>query len=113
MGVINHGNWKLYTPKEGHPHAPPNTLYARNDRGEDWYNYIKDKFQEGSVKMMCSFQRDMWIVGPAVYDADRLFPAGQMVLEITDYEGDDPGNFIGKSYNPDSNEFRVIEDGGN
>lgn len=111
MNVINHGKWERHKPKKGHPDAPPNTMYARNDKGDDWYDYIRgEHFKEGSVKIACAFMGDLWVVGPAVYEADRLFPANQMVLEITDYEGDDPQrDFGGKSYNADSNEFKTVD----
>jgi hypothetical protein len=40
----------------------------------------------------------------ANYDATKLFPVNQMVIEIVDYEGKDPQKELGgKKYDPETN----------
>lgn len=106
--TVNHGSWKLYKPAFGHPDAPPNTLYACNESGADWYSYLAgDYFEEDSVKMMCILRDEGYVVMAATFNEDELFPAGQMVLEVTDYSGDDPqGYFGGKIYDKDTDTFK-------
>jgi len=108
MIVIDHGQWALYTPSVPNPNAPANTIYARrNSDRVDWYDFMLNNFQSDTVKMMCLFQLGEWIVSSAVFVGDRLFPAGQLVLEVQDYLGTDPAaDFNGKVYDPITQTFR-------
>jgi len=107
MKIINHGEWTRYTPSVPNPNAPANTIYVRRSSdGVDWYHFVQGGFQEDTVKMMCSFQSDEWIVDSAVFDGDRLFPAERMVLEIEGYSGTDPAkDFNGKAYGSKTKTF--------
>ena len=108
MNIIDHGSWVLYTPALGKrpDDAPLSAMFARRESDQvDWYEYVKDpaSFQTGTVKFAAVY-RDYaggYVVGPAVYAADRIFPAGHIVGEITDYAGSDPQADLGnKVYDP-------------
>lgn len=109
MNIVDHGSWAAYTPKpEDHPAgAPINALFARRESdGVDWYDYVADQksFGANTVKFAAIYRGDHvngYIVGPAVYLADRMFPAGHIVAEITDYTGSDPqADFGNKVFDP-------------
>jgi hypothetical protein len=80
-------------------------LYVKNEDDVDWYDYLKgDNFEEGSVKAACFCVEDVWTIMAANYDATKLFPVNQMVIEIVDYEGKDPQKELGgKKYDPETN----------
>lgn len=109
--MINHGKWSSYKPNPLPPEAPPNAAFARRDEdGIDWYDYIHrgNYFKKDSIKITVMFMDavNKWVVMAAVYEPDRLFPADQILLEITDYDGDNPQEYFGRRiYNPDTEEF--------
>ena len=106
MKIVNHGEWKLYAPDTMPLGAPLNTAFTRRKDGRDWYEYNKNSFKEGSVIVACVFNRNGWVVSAANYDPTMIFPAGQMVLEVMNYDGDNPQKELeNKSFNPESNSF--------
>lgn len=108
MKVVLHGNWVLYAPKEPNPNAVPNTLYAKRvEDGVDWYEFVHpgDKFKDGSVVATVH----NGVVGAAVYEADRLFPEGALLIEIQDYEGGSPQMELGGHFF-DVNELTFSKD---
>jgi hypothetical protein len=111
MNIIEHGSWLPYKPEQLPPNAPPNTLFAKRESdGVDWYEYVNsgESFGKDSVKLTAIW-RDYaggYVVGPAVYDATMLFPAGHIVFEITDYAGSDPQTEFGnKVFEPAAQTF--------
>jgi hypothetical protein len=116
MMIINHGKWMLYKPEKHYWRFEEagaqgmNILYAKRESdGKDWYVYVNDDepFKDGSVRMIIHDQGDGWIVGAATYDATALWPAGALVLEITDYRGSDPQtDFGGKMFDLGTRELR-------
>ena len=68
----------------------------RSDDGADWYEYVKDGFLEGTVKMTVVGD----VVMAAVTDQSMLFPGGALVLEASAVPPGDPQDvFGGKVYN--------------
>ena len=113
MKIIDHGRWEPYKPAKPYKAfegAAVNVAYVQRDKdGKDWYTYIYDDkpFKTENVKMCLHTQDDLWIVGAAVYEPDRLFPHKAMVLEIEGYEGDDPQQAFGnKMFDPKTKEFK-------
>jgi len=113
MKIINHGTWQIYYPvHQTRTDALFNIMYSKRDKdGVDWYDYLKakGKFMDGSVKMTCYRDHEGdWVVGAANRDPTMLFPgSGQIILEITDYIGEDPQDHFGrKIYDPDANVFK-------
>jgi len=128
MRHIHHGKWLRYTPERLPEHAPPLTMFARRESdGVDWYEYInphlepltsklrdqpaKSNFAKDSVKF-AAFMTDLpdgtqrYVVGPAVHDENRIWPAGHIVVEIPDYAGSDPQEELrNKVYDPDTETF--------
>jgi hypothetical protein len=108
MSIIKHGKWLSYKPSKLPEGAPINALFARRESdGVDWYDYVNSgrNFGADTVKLMASWRADIggFVIGPAVYDATMLFPAGQFVLEITGYTGTDPqAEFGNKVYDPET-----------
>jgi hypothetical protein len=111
MKIINHGKWSSYKPKPHPSGAPLGAAFARRDEDNvDWYDYIHrgDYFKKDSVKIAATFMDvfNKWVVMIAVREPDRIFPADQILLEITDFDGEDPQEFFGrKSYDPDTETF--------
>jgi len=111
MASIDHGTWSSYTPDTLPSGAPPGALYVQRDSDSvDWYQYLKDgtHFGAGTVKFSALWQAvyNGYVVSVAVYDADRLFPANQIVREIPDYSGSDPqGDYGQKLYDPATDTF--------
>lgn len=104
MHVITHGTWSRYSPAALPKGAPSNTIFCRSDSdGADWYEYRRTNFNADSVKLNAYYREEAGglVVGAAVYEADRLFPDNQTVLEVTGYTGNDPqADFGNKLYNP-------------
>lgn len=104
MNIRSHGAWELYRPDRPPPGAPANTLFARRNDGSDWYDYIRDgdHFWPTSVKMTVIDG----VVGAAAFEADRLFPAGATVLEVSGAQVFDPqAAFGGKLYDTQTRTF--------
>jgi hypothetical protein len=106
MNIIDHGRWIRYEPHAIPIDAPSGAMFAKRESdGVDWYDYVNsgENFAAQNVKFMAIWQ-DVYqshVVGPAVYDATLLFPASQVVGEITDYTGNNPqADFGGKLYDP-------------
>lgn len=113
--ITEHGRWQLYQPDKWPEHAPPLALFARRESdGVDWYVYSRDlkNFSPDTVKFTVLWQdiHNGFVVGAATRDVARLFPAGQMLLEIIDYHGgDDPQAELGqKIYDPDTRALRDL-----
>lgn len=111
LTVIGHGAWEEYRPGLVPVEAPRGAIFARRtDDQVDWYDYVNDRdnFAPENVKF-AAIIRDYaggYVVGAAVYDATMLFPAGQIVGEITDYTGTDPQTDLGnKLYDPATGTF--------
>jgi len=107
----NHGTWSLYKPRKFPAHLPPNTIFARRDHdGKDWYDYIyKDNaFKEGNTVMTIGTDEYGMHVNAANLDPSRIFPAGQLVLEV-EYKGDDPQKHFGdRMYDSEKQEFKDV-----
>jgi hypothetical protein len=103
--IIDHGKWVLYQPDRLPEYAPLTALFARRESdGVDWYDYVRDgkNFFADTVKFTVLCQN--LIVGAATRDATRLFPAGALVRELTEFHGRDPqAELEVKRYDPDSN----------
>jgi hypothetical protein len=119
--IIHHGAWVQYTPDKPIEGVPENASIAfakRESDGVDWYQFIRTEgsFAEGSVLATAMWQDfyNEFVVGPAVYDAQRLFPANQILLEITGYTGDNPQRDLGDKILRDDKFFdipkRVVRD---
>ena len=104
--IIEHGTWSLYTPA-----APKmelvthHVLFARRDGpgfGEDWYEYVASKpFGDASVIMTVKHTDTGDVVQAATFDPSTIFPNTMLVIEETEYTGNDPfGDFNGTVYNP-------------
>lgn len=106
--VIDHGKWQLYQPDTLPEHAPPGVLFARRESdGMDWYVYSRDSKNFGidTVKFTALWQdiHNSYVIGAATRDVTRLFPAGQLVRELTEFHGTDPQAELGmKRYNHDT-----------
>ena len=99
--------------------APPTAIYCmRESDNLDWYSFVhgpEPKIQDfkatpqmptmnsarnrrvspainpSSVGAVANAGPEgTWVIGPATYDVDRLFPAGGYFLEIKEYTGSDP-----------------------
>lgn len=107
MKIVNHGKWSMYTPENPHPHAPANTLYSRNEAGEDWYSFKnKGPLKKDSVKAMAYEQDGKLVIGVATKDQSRLFPGNGTLIEIIDPPKGNPlDNFAGKVYDPKENKI--------
>ena len=109
--TIHHGKWLYYRPKVIPNWAVPNAIFAkREEDGMDWYEYIHrgNHFQKDSVKVAIMYMSavESWVGMVAVYEPDRIYPADQMLLEITDFKGDNPQEFFGRRvYNPETEEW--------
>lgn len=104
--IIDHGKWQLYEPDTRPEQAPLGALFARRESdGVDWYDYSRDSksFGADTVKFTVLLQHGH-VVGAATRDVTRLFPAGMLVRELTEFHGRDPQQELGvKRYDPDSN----------
>ena len=114
MNIIDHGKWIGYQPAslDGLPSWVPLTaLFARRESdGIDWYNYLDSTTRPpaGHVVFTATWSEGLgsYVVGAATYDSTRIFPAGQILQEITDYAGGDPqADLGGKLYDPATGEF--------
>ena len=111
MTTISHGKWLPYVPQALPPGMLPTAIYAHREGDQvDWYAYVYTikGFAEHTVKGAALWQeeRQAYIVGPATYDASEIFPANQLVFEVTDYTGSDPfADFSGKVYHPEDGTF--------
>ena len=104
--IIDHGKWVLYQPDRLPEYAPLTALFARRESdGVDWYDYVRNgkNFFADTVKFTVLCQN--LTVGAATRDATRLFPAGALVRELTEFHGRDPQAELEKikRYDPDSN----------
>jgi hypothetical protein len=106
MNIIDHGMWEPYTPANPPDFLPANVLYLQRVSDQfDWLTYVRtpEVFKTESVKFQALYQERFggYVIGPAVYDPQRLFPRLQYVGEITDYTGNDPqADFGQKMYDP-------------
>lgn len=110
MAHIDHGNWLAYAPNSPPKDAPLHAMFARRESdGVDWYEFIKG-FGLDTVKFAADMRDGVgYVVGPAVYDATKIFPAGCIVREIPDYTGSDPqADFGSKLYDPATETFSEI-----
>lgn len=105
MNIKDHGVWSLYTPGKRPEDAPTGALFARNEAGVDWYDYVKgeETFGKDSVKLTLYGKT----VGAATTDATRLWPGhGARVLELVDVTYEDAqARFGGKLFDDASQEF--------
>jgi hypothetical protein len=111
MTTKNHGTWVAYRPAKHPKDAPLGAMFTRRESdGKDWYDLVNEDKpfrQSQSVKMCLRSDKSNWIVCVAVYDETMLFPqAGQLILEVTDYEGTDPQrDFGGKTWDQKTDTF--------
>ena len=111
MNILDHGQWVDYTPDPIPADAPSGAIFAqRVSDGMDWYDFVTANAgtSPGTVKFTAHWSalQNHWIVSVATYDGTLLFPAGQLVQEITDYAGSDPqADFGGKMYDPNTFTF--------
>lgn len=114
MNIIDHGKWISYKPAslDGLPSWVPLTaIFAKRESdGIDWYNYLDSTTRPpaSSVIFTATWSEGLnsYVVGAATYDSTMIFPAGQILQEITDYTGSDPqGDLGGKLYDPATGEF--------
>jgi hypothetical protein len=113
MEIRDHGFWIKYIPATAREGAPTGTMFAlRVEDDTDWYDYVNPgtNFLPDSVKF-AAIQREGigYVVGPAVYDATRIFPAEHIVCEILGYTGNDPqADFGNKVYDPSAGSFNNL-----
>lgn len=112
MNIVDHGKWLAYTPDPIPSDAPANALFCKRESdGQDWYEIVHGDtapLPASSVKFTALWNPgySSYVVAAAVYDGTKLFPAGQIVQEITDYAGTDPQkDFGGKLYDPATGAF--------
>jgi hypothetical protein len=125
MKMIDHGKWLPYKPAKLPVGAPSHALFCKRESdGMDWYEYVNSgkNFAEHSVKISVLYHDfwKAWVIGPSVIDATMLFPANQIVREITDFGSIDEdvliATFRNKHFDPDTNEIReppplpIVED---
>jgi hypothetical protein len=109
VNIINHGTWSSYVPNTTPQGLLPNTLFAKSDTtGRDWYDALYSDtplLAAGSVAINAmKDDSGIWRIMVATKDATALFPAKQMLLEVTDYTGTDPqADFGGMQYVEASN----------
>ena len=112
--VIDHGKWQLYQPDRLPEDAPPSAMFARRESdGIDWYIYSRGpkNFGADTVKftVMWNEVHDGFVVGAATTDVSKLFPAGQLVLELTEFHGKDPqAELEVKRYDPDTHKLHDL-----
>jgi len=101
MTHIDHGSWVLYKPAQARADAPSGAMFCKRENdGVDWYEYVHPGTNFGSGG---------YLVGPVVTDANQLFPAGHIVVEISDYAGSDAfADFNGKIYDPATDTFSDV-----
>jgi hypothetical protein len=108
--IIDHGKWVPYQPDKLPEYMPAGALFVRRESdGVDWYDYSRDakNFYADTVKFTVLLQHGH-IVGAATRDVTRLFPTEQLVLELTEFHGEDPQAELGvKRYDPDT---RTLQD---
>jgi hypothetical protein len=109
--IIDHGKWVRYEPDRLPEFAPPGALFARRESdGVDWYDYSRDRnnFGADTVKFTVHLQNGH-AIGAATRDVTRLFPAGMLVRELTEFHGIDPQAELGvKRYDPDANTLHAL-----
>jgi hypothetical protein len=115
MTHIDHGSWVLYKPAQARADAPSGAMFCKRENdGVDWYEYVHPgtNFAAGSVKFAARWVEHGsggYLVGPVVTDANQLFPAGHIVVEISDYAGSDAfADFNGKIYDPATDTFSDV-----
>jgi hypothetical protein len=112
MNIVDHGKWLAYQPNPIPDNAPANAIFARRESdGVDWYSIVHGStpvLPASSVKFtgLWNDTYSSYVVSVATYDGTLLFPAGQILQEITDYTGSDPqADFGGKLYDPATGAF--------
>jgi hypothetical protein len=113
MNIINHGTWHHYVPDVIPEGYPKGVAYARRDGdSKDWYELLygeQSEFAPTSIKVAALKEGPRWIVKVASDDATKLFPIGQLLLEVTDYVGSDPQvDLGGKEYVEATQAFTAI-----
>jgi hypothetical protein len=115
MKMINHGTWSSYVPNPIPQGLMPNTLFAKSDTtAQDWYDALYNKtsplLAAGSVAITAmKDDSGVWRTMAATKDATALFPARQLLLEVTGFTGTDPQLYFGgKQYVEASNSIEVI-----
>ena len=97
--IIEHGHWSVTTSPE-----QQRVLHAhRDDTGMDWNEFVALKpFNAGSIIMTVGSpgsEITEVIVQAATRDPTAIFPAGMLVIEETEYAGNNPFNdFHGRLY---------------
>lgn len=114
MNIIDHGTWVGYRPAstDGLPTWVPLTaLFAKRESdGRDWYTYLDSTTRPPADHVVFTAiwnaGLNSYVVGAATYDSTLIFPAGQLLQEITDYAGTDPqADLGGKLYDPATGTF--------
>src|SRR3954465_7602381 len=86
MSIKDHGKWVSYKP-EVHPgYFPKNVIFAKRESdGVDWYDYIRrgDNFEKDTMKFVLDERDGKTCIRTPAVEADRLFPAGCRVVEVT------------------------------
>ena len=114
MNIINHGTWSSYVRNPIPEGLLPTTLFAKSDTTDrDWYDALYSEtplLAAGSVAITAmKDDSGLWRIMVATKDATALFPARQMLLEVTDYTGTDPqADFGGMQYVEASNSIIAI-----
>jgi hypothetical protein len=108
MTHIQHGNWQPYIPETPPEGAPPFALFCRRESdGVDWYEFQRSGvFQPDSVVFTAYEAAQGFTVAAATFDKTAIYPAHMSLVEIPDYEGDDPQAELGnKLYDPIAESF--------
>jgi hypothetical protein len=103
--IIEHGHWSLSASAEMKPGGQRVLHAQRDDTGMDWYVFVRMRpFGERSVVMTVgSMGTDELVVQAVTRDPTAIFPAGMLVIEETEYAGNDPfGYYHGHVYVPAS-----------
>jgi hypothetical protein len=95
--IIEHGEWEKFKPDLRPSNFPENIMFCRRKKdGAEWYQYLTKNFQAESIKMTIIPYSETWVVQAVVKEADRLFPAGALVLELTGMDIVDPQTMFGQ-----------------
>jgi hypothetical protein len=95
--VIEHGEWEMFEPDPRPSELPGNVMFCRRkEDNAEWYQYLAENFQNKSVKMTVMLRSEIWVVQAVAKEADRLFPAKALVLELTGVDVADPQTMFGQ-----------------
>lgn len=89
MTITEWGTWSLYTPttpiiNSSNLPLGLNIIYCKRDQdGMDWYQFLQSNLLQANTVKMTVMQNvsNNWIIQSVTREADRLFPAGGLLIE--------------------------------